>query len=392
MDSAQNRPRGLVPLAAFYFGYYAAIGIQLPFLPQHLRGLGLSGAELGLVSAASPVMALLSPPLWGFLADRSRRAALLLTLGAAGQAIALMPLLTVTTLEQLAPVMLLAALFSAPLPMLADSLTLQQVGANGAAYARVRLFGSVGFICSSTLFGLVWTGTIDFPPPVIVALIGCALLGLGASLAVRGSGEQHPAPSLRDALGLLGDTRVSLLVASTALHWLACAPYHLLFGVHVQELRLPPAIAGLGMGIGVAAEVVVMLAYPRFLARLGPVRILAIAYAASSIRWMLVGVVDSPAALVLLQILHGLTFGAFLLAGVTWLAQIVPARLRATGQALFTSITYGVGGIAGYLLAGRLYESWGSRQVFVAGAVLEWLPLALVLLLGRQAPRVRVQC
>ncbi|MFN7135053.1 MAG: MFS transporter, partial [Myxococcales bacterium] len=378
--------RALLPIAGFYFCYYAAVGILLPFFPQHLRALGLSGAQMGLASAAGPLMALLSPPVWGFLADRTRRASLLLSIGAGSYTLALVPLLFAERLWQILPLLLLGALFSTPLPTLTDSLTLQHLGTRSGGFARIRLFGSLGFIGSTTVFGLVYDGGAGFPPPVVLGALLCIGCAFVVSLAVRGSGEHAPVPSPAEAWALITDRRIALLVASTCLHWLACAPYHMLFAVHVADLGLPPSVAGFGMGAGVAAEVAVMLAFPRLIRALPPPRILAVAYLASSLRWLLVGVVSSPVLLVLLQVLHGLTFGAFLLSAIAFLAENVPARLRATGQALYTSVTYGLGGILGYLSAGALYEAIGSRNAFFASAALEWAPLVLVLLLPPRSP------
>ena len=352
---------------------------MLPYLPQHLRALGLSGSEIGVLAGASPLMAFLAPPLWGFLADRTRRGALLLTLAALGSLTAFSPLLSATTTATIAPWMLLAAFFSTPISMLADSLTLERLRESGGDYARIRLWGSVGFIVATTAFGLLYTGERSSPPPVIVAALLTTAGALVASLFVHGRGEAQAPVALGDALTLLGDRRIRILLAATCLHWLSCSPYHMLFTVHLKDLGLPPSVAGIGFGVGVLAEVVVMMNFPRLAARLAPRKILALAFAASSLRWLLVGLSSSATVLVGLQLLHGLTFGAFLCAAISYLGAVVPPRLRGTGQALYVSVTYGIGGLVGYLLTGKAYDLLGARATFFGGAVLEWLPALLVL-------------
>ena len=50
---------------------------------------------------------------------------------------------------------------------------------------------------------------------------------------------------------------------AAALHWAACAPYHVFFGVLVRDLHLPDDVTSAGMAIGVVAEIAALLAFPR---------------------------------------------------------------------------------------------------------------------------------
>ncbi len=84
---------GRTPLVGFYFLYFGTVGITQPFLPAYLRSLALSTTEVGLLLALSPLASLLTPPLWGHLADRTGRLGHVLTLLAMGAALCFAPLL-----------------------------------------------------------------------------------------------------------------------------------------------------------------------------------------------------------------------------------------------------------------------------------------------------------
>jgi PPP family 3-phenylpropionic acid transporter len=250
-------------LGLFYACAYLPVGITLPYLPQHFRSLGLTGARVGMLMAAYPLMSLLVPPAFGFVADRTRRGASLLRLATLFAALSTVPLLFATGEAAIAPWLLLAAFCGAPVSMLADSLTLERLGARAREYPRVRLWGSVGFVVAAAGFGFLYTGERTSPPKVIVAaLVGSGLAFL-ASLFLRGQGVREGKLSLSDAAALLRDRRVRLLFAVTCLHWLANSPYNLLFTVFLKDEGLAPSVAGLGMGVGVVAEVSVMFAFPR---------------------------------------------------------------------------------------------------------------------------------
>src|SRR5204863_248486 len=73
----------------------------------------------------------------------------------------------------------------------------------------------------------------------------------------------------------------------------------------------PSALVGLAMWVAVAAEVGALLAFPALLKRFSLRALFSIAFIGSIARWALVSRAQGAAALVALQLLHGLTFGVW---------------------------------------------------------------------------------
>lgn len=65
--------RFYVYLKCHYFFFFAAFGILYPILSITLRSRGLSDTEISLVNTIIPFILFLTNPLFGFVADRSRR-------------------------------------------------------------------------------------------------------------------------------------------------------------------------------------------------------------------------------------------------------------------------------------------------------------------------------
>ena len=74
------------------------------------------------------------------------------------------------------------------------------------------------------------------------------------------------------------------------------------------------------------------------------------------------------AVLVVAQLLHAATFGAFHAASVAAVQRLFPAAAHARGQALFSSLAYGGGGAGGALLAGWAWEAGGPALTFSLAA------------------------
>jgi PPP family 3-phenylpropionic acid transporter len=196
--------------------------------------------------------------------------------------------------------------------------------------------------------------------------------------AAEGSGVDW-----RDAVSLLRDRRLRILLFACFLHWTTVGAYHLFFPAHVEDLGLSPFVTGSGMALGALAESGVMWWYPKLADRVRPHIVLPAAFGLTALRWWLIAHVRDPSLLVLVQCLHALSFGLFYLTAISSLVEVVPDRLRATGQGLFLASVIGGGGILGHAAAGMIFERWGGAQMFMAACGLSMVA-ALV------ATRVRI--
>jgi PPP family 3-phenylpropionic acid transporter len=380
-------------LRLFYFLYYGGVGAYLPYFAPYLRGLGFSGEQIGAAQMVAPLVAAPAALAWAAAADRSGAPVRLLRLATLWAALAASLLPLAGTPWPVAAVLLAWSLAGSAVVPLADAVTLEWCRENPAtSYARIRLFGSLGFVALSVAMGAALTARGDRPGDLLVPASVAACVAGYALVARRlpAGAPRLERPGLREMAALLGDRRLLLLLLVCALHWAATAPYHLFFGVLVRDLGLPSEVTGLGMGVGVGAEVAALLAFPRLERRLSLRALFAVAFAGSAVRWWLVSRLTVAAGLVAVQAVHGLTFGLFWATAMKAMSERVPGRLRATGQALFTAVVFGGGNALGYGLSGVGYDRLGGAPRLFAGAALaELLPMALALLaLGRPpAPR-----
>ncbi len=377
-------------LRLFYLLYYGNVGAYLPYFAAYLRGRGFTGEQIGVVQMLPSLLAPVVALSWASFADHRATPQRALRLATAWAALAVLLLPFARTPWEVGAVVLLMALGDRAVVPLADSITLEWCRDNPAvSYARIRLFGSVGFILLTLLVGRALTlrgnRPADLVVPVVVAVCvaGYALVARGAPASAR-----HVArPVARDLAALARDRRLHLLLAASALHWAACAPFHLLFGVFVRDLGLAADVTGLGMGLGVLAEIGVLLVFPRLEARVPRRGLFAIAFLGSAVRWALLAHTTGPAAIAALQLLHGLTFGLFWGSATRTLADLVPPPLRATGQAVFSAVVFGGGNAVGYALSGIGYDRLGGvGPLFLAAAAAELLALAVVLVPLRARP------
>lgn len=376
----------IVRLRWFYFLYYAGVGTFLSYFAPYLRGLGFSGEQIGWVTFAQQSVGAPSALVWGSVADRLGARPRALALCTAGMFLALSGLPFARTPAQVGLLLVLSALFSGAVVPLVDSTTVEAVKRErGHSYARTRLWGSIGFVVTAQGLGLLLAARGDRPADSAMpfAYLGCiaAFTAVAQGFPRLAQPDEGTArPHWRDAAALLRNPRLLLLLGICAIHWAACAPYHLMFGVLVRDHGLSSGVTGAGLSLGVLAEVGALLCFPALLRRFSVRALFAIAFAGSALRWALVAVAHHAVALIALQMLHALSFGLWWGCAVEAMQHVVPVRLRASGQAIFSAVVFACGNAVGYALSGKGYDRFGSASpLYACAAALELLPLLLLL-------------
>ena len=106
---------------------------------------------------------------------------------------------------------------------------------------------------------------------------------------------------------------------------------------------------------GVVAEIALFWLGRSLAERFGPRGLMALSGVGGIVRWTLAGLLPGLGAAAVLQLLHGLTFGAGHLGAMYYLSRTVPARAAASAQALYAAISAGLGSGLVMLGAGTLY-------------------------------------
>lgn len=371
--ASSSRPWTLI---GWYVLFFMTVGVSLPFMPGYFKTLGFSGAESGLLLSVGPMFALFMPPLWGQLADRTRKPGLTLFITSAGGSVGYLLLARAETFREAFIALCVHAAFASSLTSLIDTLAMHHVQEKGGTYAGIRIWGSLGFVLTALPFGFLVKDVDRTTVLLPLGLLTSAAIWAGAALSRIEIVSAHgPKPTFANALALLRRREIAFFLVATCLHWISCAPYHGSLAPHVKDLGLPAWVVGVSASFGVLSEIVVMFTWPRWSSRFHARTLLAWCFGLSAIRWALMAMTANPLLLSAIALFHGFTFGAFYLASVAYMAEQAPGSLRATAQALFAAATFGVGGVIGYRSSGALYDRLGGPTLFLVAAGLALLPL-----------------
>jgi PPP family 3-phenylpropionic acid transporter len=362
-------------LSGFYLFYFGALGALVPYWGLYLQDQGLTPLAIGELMAILTGTKLISPPLWGWLADRTATGIRLVRLACLLAALAFAAIFVARGFWGIAAVMFVASFFwNAALPQM-EAITFNHLGARANRYASVRLWGSVGFIF--TVAGVGWTlqgqGTGVVPWVVATLFFGI----WGASLLVPDAAQGHQGQGEDSLRRLLRRPEILAFLGACLLMQVSHGAYYAFYSIYLKSAGYQGVAVGGLWAWGVFVEVLVFLRMHWLLERFGARRVLLASLGLAVLRWFLIGnLVELVAVQILAQALHAATFGAFHAAAIHLVHHYFPRRAQGRGQALYNSLSFGAGGAAGSLLAGWLWTGFNPAVTFGVAALaagLGWL-------------------
>ena len=364
-------------LSAYYFAYYAFLGVFSPYFVLYLRTLDFSAWDIGLLMSQMQLMRLFGPYFWGWLADRQGQRLAIVRWTAGIAMLFFFAFFLTGKLWFLLTVMAVFAFFwSASLPLV-ESLTFDHLREHAARYSWIRLWGSVGFIVAVLIVGAL----LDLLPPASLPwmCLVTLLAILGCSFYVPEVSSHHQAKESPPVAEILALPHVRALFVSCFAMTAAHGALNIFYTLYLDAHGVSKTTTGILWTLGVLAEIAVFLVMAKAMRRFDLRRILLVSLVAAVLRFLLIGFgVGSMEMLVLAQLLHGLTFGACHAAAIAAINRWFVGATRGRGQALYSSVAFGAGGLVGGLLSGWLWDRVGGEVTFAISSLFALAGLLVV--------------
>jgi MFS transporter, PPP family, 3-phenylpropionic acid transporter len=362
-------------LALFYGAVFALVGTQMPFFPVWLKSIGIDPSLIGIIVAVPSLTRFTVLPFVIGLAERrqSLRAAMIVTAFATALGFAVLG-----ALRQPSAVLIAFALTACawtPLFPLTDGYALKGVVRYGLNYGPLRLWGSAAFVLGAMACGLLVD--VIAARNLIWVIVAVAAFGAVASLALQPFDARKVAPaSLSGATALLREPGFVAIVVAAALIQGSHAAYYTFASITWQASNLGGLTIAALWVLGVLAEIVVFALSPRF--TLSPAMLMVVGGLCAMMRWLITAQEPPVAILVVVQMMHGLTYGLTQVGTMELLVRHVPGQMTARAQGYLTAGT-GIAMSSAAMLSGIIYAYHGRSVYYVmaamalAGATVMWL-------------------
>ena len=366
---------------------FAIWGAWLPvatpyFQGQRPLGLGFTGTQSGILFALMPLCSLIMSPILGQLADRVFNSEKMMALLHFISAITLVALSRQTTFAGTFVCLAIHCLAFSPTIPLSTSICMHHLEDPTRQFGNIRVAGTIGWMISGWVLTMLRvTGKLESPTDLFLL---AAVMGFALSFFCLFLPKTPPAKSSENryafgaALKLFNNSNFAMLMIVA---FIICAQFDFFYMFTPQFLGAPTSetlakilpesyLGSGGAGLGLSAkmipfvmslaqvsEIVMMLALPFLLKSMGYRWTLYMGIVAWFARFALNVLVPTLPGTIASIMMHGFCVACFMIAGSLYVAKIAPQDIRASSQALYSLVTFGLGRIVGSLVGGMIQNA-----------------------------------
>jgi PPP family 3-phenylpropionic acid transporter len=356
-------PLALV-LSAFYFFYFALVGVYVIFMPKVLLDLGYNAVEVGIIYAAAPFMRFLLPFIFRHFVALTPKVYFL--------ALILSFLSTVVfwgTVDHFWLYLIANLVFGGAMGISLPYVeTIALATLSKHHYGKVRLWGSLGFMGIALWLGKVLT--VPFEALYYLSAVTFLTLIFG-TLLIRYDTTTHTSATEDAAFSL---SKYWAFWVSVFLMQVGFGGFYNFFTIYETSHGISLEMTSWMWSFGVICEIV-MLYFQGPLLQKNLLTILQFATLVTAGRWLILYLFpDSTPLTFASQSLHAISFALYHTAAITYVFSLYTQKKLA--QQFFLGIAFGLGGSVGALLSGKIY----GEHLFLIESLITFMAFMVLLI------------
>jgi len=429
----------MLPCKLTYMIWGGMVGTNSPYLNVFFVSIGLTPSQAGVMTGVRLISSSIANPLWGFVADYTGRRRLVMLIMCVGAASLVTPMPwiaralhqalpestngTTSSYGELPPghqtdnsklfysllsILVVGNVFAGPLFGYIDTIAMNVVKSSPtkATYGGQRIFGSIGFCMANFMAGLAADyyrvpGMSHYTPIFIIFFIyttsiipfGAYLIGQGnfekiaqssTTTAQQATGENvTQGGSLRKHLwSMVRQVEFAFFMGTVLISGFAMS-LSIYFSLLLVKDEMPRSKAQMSL-VQVVASFSNLVLFP-FTSKIikligGPCHGLILSQCAYFVRFLVMSYTTSFALMIAIQSIHGICFALAWASFMEYLHKITPKEITITMFMLLSSIHFGVMGVIGNIVGGKVYQHYDGRRLFMGAGIISGL-WALVLVL-----------
>ncbi|MEM2972291.1 MAG: MFS transporter [Candidatus Bathyarchaeia archaeon] len=344
------------------FCYFMALGFVSPFMPLLLQSSKLTYFEIGVIYMIGLIFPILSQTFWGNIIDKTgRKAIIILVVAVASVVSVIYP--HASSFIQFLTLVLLWNTFVSAATTATPALAVDTVGSTdvGKFFGRYRISGSIGWIISTAIGGLVST---SFGINVVFYLAS-AFFWLSA-IIIKVSINEQPRIKIDDEKGnfrqFVGNKNFLMFLLTIFMVNISATTFSHFLSLYIRKLGGSDTIVGLAFSIAALAEVPCMVYFGAVSDKIGRKMLVAAALFIYPLRLGLYTTAKHPYLILPIQLLHGFTFGMLYVSSIAFVSDIAPEG-RGTALGLYNSFS-SAGSAVGSGIAGAISNSYGMVAMY----------------------------
>lgn len=372
-------------LKLFVFFMFGPMALFSPYLPLYLQEQGFTPTQIGVLLTIGPIVGIAANPFWGYFSDRLQNVKLTMIILLTGTLIASQFLFHAHSFLFIFLSMMVYYFFFSSVSPINNSQIFQAIEHTDIRFGSIRLWGSLGYalimLASGPIIESLGIGRLGwvYGTSALIAIFLALLLHRPRSKVKRAKSSI----TFRETMKVLLQWRFALFLTASLFIFIPNAINGQYMSLFLKEL------GGTATSIGWSNFVAAILEVPLFFlldryskpTRTSMMNLLLVAAGVFILRWFLMSIATEPIHIILIQLLHSISFGFYLYTAVQLVEFLTDKAYRASGQTMYALVQSALAMAIGGSLGGYLFESFGMQTLFIICAALSAAGFAVMFLL-----------
>jgi PPP family 3-phenylpropionic acid transporter len=255
-----------------------------------------------------------------------------------------------------------------------DSTTLRSLGKNRESFGRERVWGSIGFIFAVWGVGYI-LGILSSRWFFLFYIL--AILCMVVTLYWLPNQKTEYKPTIYSRISeLLVKKEWMVFSASLLLIGLGSSAIEGFLGIYIKEMGGNEGLVGTAAALATLTELPIMFWGEKIVKRHGPWQLLMVAYGVSVFRLIFYSIIPEPGWVLLISLLHSLSFGVYWIATIAFVDQITSEDIKSSAQGMLYAVLY-FSRMLSSLVSGYLFDRVGGRYLFLISALFSLMAVLL---------------
>jgi len=355
------------------FLFTAALGIY-PFIPIYYEGYGVTDLQIGIIAATSATVGVFATSAWGSFSDSVGRRKPFIAFGCTVLASTMIAYTLVSSFEAFLIVAVLGALLAPSSMALLAASVFELAGseAKAATYARYRVWGSMGWIVTTSFLGILISAYGTEAAFYLAAVL--FLFAMLNSLRIVEPKKRQTVSARRSPLApieeLVKERKLLVFLVILSLLFITFSMNSVFLPLYLKFLGASPELIGVTFTVPAILEIPIMLYAGRLSDKMGRKPLLALGSSVTSLRFFLCTITLNPLLILPINSLHAFGYGVADVISTTLISDILPLGKQGIGQTLYASGVLSVADIMGPLVGGTVSGTFGLRVMFYVASML----------------------
>ena len=372
------------PYNVFYFILFFTWSSVYTLITVYMNEVvGLSLSHIGLIMSVLPLISLVFQPMWGGLSDYTGKPRTILQVLMVTNACIAALITWFTKDTTVILIYFVYQIFMCGQNPLTDTLAIGYVNSTpNHSFGFIRTWGSIGYGIGAFVvaqvasqWGLKWIfylSTIGF------------LISFILSFSLKSTDQVHVKSNYKRDISALLKQKSYLFVLIYGFLLLGTffgSDQYL--GLYVRSHGIDVSKLGLITFIAVCVEVPFIFHSKKLIKRYGAIKLLVLMNLVAIMRMALLGFSSTFFMFALAGVLRGIVVGIFIPIFIEIICEITPKAVVGSAISIYSAISSGIANFVFTLLGGLIADYFGYNMLYFGFGVLMFLPLILVIKLGK---------